>query len=43
MFLLGLGSLVSQSVFVIKFACANIALKTLAAQILNSGRVIFLS
>ena len=35
-FLLRLRSLVSKSVFVIKFAYANLALKTLAAKILNS-------
>ena len=30
----------SKSDFVIKFACANPALKTLAAKVLNSGVVI---
>ena len=43
MFLLRLDSLVSKSVFVIKFACANRALKTSAAKVLNSGVVIYLS
>ena len=42
-FLLRLGNLVSKSVFVIKLACANLALKTLAAKVLNSGVVIYLS
>ena len=42
MFLLRLDSLVSKSVFVIKAACANLALKTLAAKVLNSGVVIYL-
>ena len=42
-FLLRLGNLASKSVFVIKFACANLALKTLAAKVLNSGVVIYLS
>ena len=41
-FLLRLDSLASKSVFVIKFACANLALKT-AAKVLNSGGVIYLS
>ena len=36
-------SLTSKSVFVIKFACANLALKTSAAKVLNSGVVIYLS
>ena len=36
-------NLVSKSVFVIKFACANLALKTLSAKVLNSGVVIYLS
>ena len=35
--------LVSKSVFVIKFACANFALKTSAAELLSSGVVIYLS
>ena len=38
-----LDSLVSKSVFVTKFACANLALKTSAAKVLNSGVVIYLS
>ena len=42
-FLLRLDSLVPNSVFVIKFACANHALKTLAAKVLNSVVVIYLS
>ena len=42
-FLLRLDSLASKSVFVIKFTCANLALKTLAAKLLNSGIVIYLS
>ena len=42
-FLLKLDSLVSKSVFVIKFACPNLALKTLAAKELNYGVVIYLS
>ena len=41
--MLRLDSLASKSVFVIKFACANLALKTLAAKVLNSGVVIYLS
>ena len=36
-------NLASKSVFVIKFACANLALKTSAAKVLNSGVVIYLS
>ena len=39
-FLVRLDSLSSKSVFVIKFACANLALKTLSAKVLNSGVVI---
>ena len=42
-FLLKLDSLASKSVFVIKSACASLALKTLAAKVLNSGVVIYLS
>ena len=42
-FLLILDSLASKSVFVIKFAWASLALKTLAAKVLNSGVVIYLS
>ena len=36
-------SLASESVFVIKFACANLALKTLAAKVLNSEVATYLS
>ena len=43
MFLLRLNNLASKSVFVIKFAHANVALKTGAAKVLNSGVVIYLS
>ena len=43
MFLLRLDNLASKSVFVIKLACANLALKTSAAKVLNSGVVIYLS
>ena len=42
-FLLRLDSVASKSVFLIKFACANLALKILAAEVLNSGVVIYLS
>ena len=42
-FPLRLDSLASKSVFAIKFACANLALKTSAAKVLNSGVVIYLS
>ena len=42
-FLLRLESLASKSVFGIKFAWANHALKTSAAKVLNSGVVIYLS
>ena len=35
-FLLRLISLVSKSVFVVKFTCANLAAKILAAKLLNS-------
>ena len=38
--LLRLGSLASKSIFVIEFACANLALETSAAKVLNSGVVI---
>ena len=38
-FLLRLDSLPSKSVLVIVFACANLALKILAAKVLNSGVV----
>ena len=36
-------SVYRQSVLVIKFACANLALKTLAGKVLNSGVVIYFS
>ena len=39
-FSLRLDSLASKSVFVTKLACANLALKTSAAKVLNSGGVI---
>ena len=42
-FILRLDSLVSKSVFAIKFACANRILKTSAANVLNSGVAIYLS
>ena len=42
-FLLRLGNLVSKSVFVIKLACANLALKTSEANLLNSEVSIYLS
>ena len=42
-FLLSVDSLASKSVFVTKFACSNLALKTSAAKVLNSGVVIYLS
>ena len=42
-FLLKLESLASKSVFVIIFACANLALKISAAKVLNAGVVIYLS
>ena len=42
-FLLELDNLASKSVFAIKFACANLALKTSTAKVLNSGVVIYLS
>ena len=42
-FLLRLDSLASKSVFVIKFYCANLALKTPVANVLNFGVVIYLS
>ena len=41
-FPLRLDSLASKSVFAIKFACSNLALKTSAAKVLNSGVVIYL-
>ena len=40
-FLLRLDSLASKSILVIKFACANLALKALAAKVLNSEVSIF--
>ena len=43
MFLLRLDSLAAKSVFVIKFACANLELKTLAAKVLNCGVKIYFS
>ena len=42
-FLLRLDSLASKSIFVIKCACANLALKILAAKVLNSRVIIYLS
>ena len=33
--------ILSKSVFVTQFACTNLALKTLAAKVLNSGVVIY--
>ena len=42
-FLLRLDSLASKSVFVIKFACVNLALKTSGVKVLNSGVVVYLS
>ena len=42
-FLLRLDSLASKSTFVIKFAYANLALKKLAAKVLNFGVVTYLS
>ena len=42
-FLLRLESLASKSAFAIKFASANLALKILAAKVLNSGVVTYLS
>ena len=38
-----LDSLASKHVFVIKFACVNLALKTSAVKALNSGVVIYIS
>ena len=43
MFLLRFDSLESNSVFVIKLACANLALNTSAANLLNSEVLIYLS
>ena len=42
-FLLRLDSLASKSVFVIKFASANRALRILTAKVLNSGVLIYFS
>ena len=42
-FLLRLDNLASKSAFVIKLACANLALKTSAANLLNSEVSIYLS
>ena len=42
-FLLRLDNLPSKSVFVINFACPNLALKTLAAEVLNSEVATYLS
>ena len=42
-FLLRLISLVSKSVFVTKFACANLAAKRFAVKLLNFEVVIYLS
>ena len=41
--MLRLDNLASESVFVIKFACANLAFKTSAAKGLTSGVVTYLS
>ena len=43
LFAVRVDTLASKSFFVNKFACANLALKTSAAKVLNSGVVIFLS
>ena len=43
MFLLRSISLSSKSVFVIKFACANLAADFSAVSLLNSGEVMYLS
>ena len=42
-FLLRLDNLASKSAFVVNLACANLALKTSAANSLNSGVVMYLS
>ena len=42
-FLLRLDNLASKSAFVIKLACANLALKTSAANLLNSEVSVYLS
>ena len=41
--LLRFDTVLSKSVFVTKFACTNLALKTSAPKVLNSGVVIYLS
>ena len=41
--MLRLDNLASKSVFLIKLACANLALKTSLAKVLNSEVVIYLS
>ena len=41
--LLRLDTVLSKFAFVTKFDCANLALKTSAAKVLNSGVVIYLS
>ena len=40
--MLRLDNLASKSVFAIKFACANLVLKTSAADLLSSGLSIYL-
>ena len=42
-FSIKIDNLASKSVFVIKFACANLAFKTLAAKVLNSQVATYLS
>ena len=42
-FLLRLDHLASKSIFVIKFSCANLALKTLAAKVSNFEVATYLS
>ena len=42
-FLLRLANLASKSLFVIKFACTNLALKTSAAKVLKSEVAAYLS
>ena len=42
-FLLILDSLASKSVWLNKFVCANLTLKTIAAKVLESGIAIYLS
>ena len=41
-FLLRLDSSASKSVFVIKFACVNLTVKTLSSEVLKSGAAIYL-